>query len=103
MYENIKKEKEFTLEQTKQSIKLTEQQVSILISRYNINELPKEGCLTMEIYSNNIDKNLDYDVTLQIESKENHIENYPLKTSSNLEKMSNFFDEISNYCYQQIA
>ncbi len=88
MYENENtKTKTFTLEKVELSQQLTEEQVNNLFKRFNITVGSSKGVLTIEKYINNMDSNIDYDISLRTASID-----VPLKTSNKYENVEKAYN-----------
>lgn len=98
---NNQRDKEFTFLKSESNCDLSQEQIKTLFEKFEISKEVedikeiKSGCLLIEVFSNNMDSNLDYDVTLRI-GTDIEDKNYTLRTSSDLNHINQSYMDILN-------
>ena len=100
MYNENKNEKCYTFEETTSITVLGAAEVSKILGRFNINEEAVKSNLLIEVFSNDTDDKLDYDITLEILKDNFNSKSYCLKTSSNLESIKQEYNNYITYARQ---
>ncbi len=95
MYQE-KAKKQFTFEQNELCDRISAVEVKKIVDNFRITGVEiNNGYLAIEIFSNDQDEKLDYDLTLQVEKGDDVTISYCLKTSNDLKRINEEYNKVS--------